>query len=162
MGLVLPDHFSVSFTLRAVASEMQPDFQNCNCWMWNLTIGKSSTHLSLSTLRGRNWLIFALWEAVFEIRSNFQNQVPEIAHILYFYPRRLKLSLFLPHWQWFLRHRPSIIFGAWNFAIIKSYRNVQCTIISFLVFKLMSSFPTNVPDTLKTPPLILGALIVKK
>ena len=129
----------LSFALRAGVSEIWANFQNCHIWARNLASGQSSRSCTYtSTLflpqGGEIKLNFALQAAVSKIRANFQNchifghetwqlaKVPEDAHILSFYPRESKLSLFLLYGQRFSRYGPIFrmaIFGHETWQVAK-------------------------------------------
>ena len=108
------------FTLRAAVSETWANFQNCQIWAWNLAIGQTSrrcTHTVFLHQGVKIELIFALWAVVSEIPifkiAIFGHEtwplallVPEVAHVLSFYPRRSKLNLFSLYGQHFLRYGP--------------------------------------------------------
>ena len=106
-----------------MAKEILADFQNCHIWAWNLAIGQSSRSCTCTRFLPQGVkleLIFALRAVVSEMLANFQiaifhvfrheawplAKVPEVVHILFFYPRGSKLNLFSFYRQWFLRYGP--------------------------------------------------------
>ena len=115
--LFLPQGVKIDiiFALPALVSKIRANFQNCHIWAWNLAIGQSSrscTHTLFLSHGDESELIFALEATASEIWVIFQNchiwqwnfaigQVPEVAHILSFYPKGSKLSLFALYGQWF-------------------------------------------------------------
>ena len=89
--------------------EIMADFQNCNIWPRNLAIDQNSRSGIYTLFRPQGVkieLIFVLRAAVSEIQAHFQIAIfghrtwqvakdPEVAHVPSFYPRGLKLRLFL-------------------------------------------------------------------
>ncbi len=100
------------FALWAAVSEIMADFQNCHIWPWNMAIGQNSRsgkYILFLTQGLEIELILALRPAVSETLADFQNfhiwaWIPEVAHILSFYPEGLKLSLVLLYGQRFPRY----------------------------------------------------------
>ncbi len=82
-------------------------------------------------------LILTLQAAVSEILAKFQNchisaWIPEVAHILSFYPRGWKLSLYFLYGQRFPRYRPIFkiaIFGheTWQVAKVTEIAHIHST-----------------------------------
>ncbi len=134
--------------LQAAVSQIQADFQNCVIWAWNLVSGETfiSCIFTLFVPQGVEIeLIFALRAAVSEILANFQNchiwacnlasgQIPEVAHIPSFYPRELKLTLFLLYGQRFPRYGPIFkiaIFGHETWPLAKVPEVAHNSILPF-------------------------------
>ena len=124
-------------SLREVVSEIWANFQNGRIWAWNLAISQSSkscTYILFLPHGGEIEIIFVLRAAVSEIyglifkMALFGHEtwplakVPEVAHLLSFYPRQLKLSLFLLYGQRFPSYGPIFkiaIFGHKTWPLVK-------------------------------------------
>ena len=116
--LFLPHRVKIIFAPGAAVSEILADFQNCHIWAWNLASGQSSTRCiySFPTLGGSKLSSFLLYGqrfprygpifkiAIFGHETWQVAKVPEVAHMLSFYPRGSKLSLFLLYGQRFPRY----------------------------------------------------------
>ena len=100
------------FTLRAGASEIQADFQNCHIWEWKLNgqLAKvpEDTHscIHLFLPQGSKLSLLSLyarqqWACTWPLTN-----LPEVAHILAVCPKGAKLNLFLSNGQRFPRNWP--------------------------------------------------------
>ena len=130
-------------------------FSKCHIWAWNLVIGQISRSCTYTVLLPHGVkieVIFPIWAVVSEILDVFKiavfgHGIPEVAHILSFYPR-VEIGPIFDQRAAVLGMRanfPTCYIWAWNLAIGQSSRSCIYTpflpqgVVNELIFALRTA-----------------------